>query len=177
MPLTDTCPKLSLPAAGAAGLPNRNMARLKTNFFPLLASLILFGLPFFWFKNREVDFGGDSSRLYLYDPLAWLTNIALFSVNPLSAIGETLSNYSLVPYLSILVVLKKLLFSRPDVLNNFLNGMTLSGSFLVMYFILSELVKVAEKKILNVPITVASLFFVLSPLLIYDWERALYSVC
>ncbi|MDP3685624.1 MAG: hypothetical protein Q8R32_02220, partial [bacterium] len=48
--------------------------------FPLYVAT-LFAIPFFWFRYGEGDFGGDSSRLYFYDPLSWLRSLGLNEVN------------------------------------------------------------------------------------------------
>src|SRR5258708_2984096 len=72
-------------------------------------AISLFFLPFFWFHTGEVDLGGDSSRLYFYDPGAFLKNYAFFGVSP-SAYGVENIGYFMVPFVLLLVGMK-LIFS------------------------------------------------------------------
>jgi hypothetical protein len=43
----------------------------------ILICCILMAIPFFWFKPGYIDIGGDSSRLYFYDPLNFLKSFVL----------------------------------------------------------------------------------------------------
>ena len=47
----------------------------------LFISLLLFIIPFFWFKPGEMDLGGDGNRLYFYDPLNFLKNVVFYSID------------------------------------------------------------------------------------------------
>lgn len=149
---------------------------IKQNKISLAFFLILFIIPFFWHRVGEVDYGGDSTRLYFYDPVSWLKNVALYIINGLPPFGEAMPNFSLIPFLSFLSIAKKILFDNSYSLNNLLNGIFLSGSFITVYSISGELFGLDEEWEQNKIIQVISgLFFVLSPLLIYSWERPLYS--
>ena len=65
------------------------MRFVKKNREFLFIAIFLLILPFFWFKKGNVDFGGDSSRLYFYAPYDWFKNIAFPSVNSLTGFGNT----------------------------------------------------------------------------------------
>ncbi len=144
----------------------------------ILISLALLAVPFFWFKYPMLDLGGDSSRLYFFDPWSWLKNIALYAPNSLTALGTDNPNFSMIPFLSLLVLLKKLLLNNPYYLNCFFSGFLLSGSFVFTFLSLSNLLpdrdndKTCSKEISSI---VGALFFSLSPLIIYEWQKALYS--
>ena len=125
-------------------------------------------LPFFWYDNGRMDFGGDSSRLYFYSPEEWLKNIALYAPNPLTEIP----NFFLLPFLSLLVFFKKILI-EPWVVASFVKSMVMVVAFLSVAKIIEELSDDEEKKD-SIAGMVAGLFFVLSPILIYEWQRAAY---
>ncbi len=155
----------------------RNIKRnfWKKNKIALLTALIVFIIPFFWFKPGEVNYGGDSTRLYFYNPSAWRDNIALYFINPLISLGEGLPNFSQVPFLTLLSGLKKLL-GTPFLLNNLFNGLLLAGGFFWVYLISRELTEDNGEKSFSFPAIIAGLFFIFSPVLIYNWERALSSI-
>lgn len=159
---------------------NTSLTKIKTIFsknkvaFIIMAALFI--VPWFWFSKGEVDFGGDSTRLYFYDPSKWLNNIALYFTNPLMSLGGNNPNFSMVPFLSFLILLKKILFNDPFVLNNVFNGMLLSGGFISIYLISMELLSDGKGKYDEIVSSISGLFFIFSPLLIFQWERALYSI-
>lgn len=148
------------------------------NWPALVIYVILFLVPLFWFDFGKVDYGGDSNRLYFYDPLSWLKNIALYTTNPLTSLGQDVPNFTMIPFLSFLTVLKVLFFHTGYSLNNFFNGLLLSGSFISIYFIIIELIRPTEeeRKYIVFPAIISGLFFSLSPILSMQWERSLYSI-
>lgn len=148
-----------------------------TNKLAFLIFIILFIVPSFWFNKGEVDYGGDSTRLYFYDPISWLKNIALYFVNPLSSFGLAIPNSALIPFLGFLILAKITFFHTGFELNNFFNGLLLAGGFFSVYLIVKELLnkEEGEKGINLIPI-ISGLFFILSPIMVPQWERALYSI-
>lgn len=150
---------------------------IKENKLALISAFVLFFIPFFWLRPGEVDYGGDSSRLYFLSPEAWLKNIALYYVNPLVSMGGEMPNFLLVPFLAFLSVIKTFAFGKGWIENRIFNGLLLSGGFLSVNFIVKELfISLKVKKDKDELISIFSgLFFILSPLIIYTWERALYS--
>jgi len=66
----------------------------KSKYFlsPIIISVILFFIPFFWLKPGEMDLGGDSTRLYFYDPVSFkigasITVLSLVVVTLFAAIS------------------------------------------------------------------------------------------
>lgn len=151
---------------------------LKNDKLALLIFAILFFVPTFWFNKGQVDYGGDSTRLYFYDPFSWLNNIALYFVNPLLGMGMAIPNSTMIPFLTFLTFMKRFFFHTGYSLNNFFNGLLLAGGFFSIYLIVRELLKGGkddnEKTCL--PAIISGLFFVFSPIMVPQWERALYSI-
>lgn len=73
----------------------RNFTTL--NKLPYLFTIILFIIPFFWLKPGEIDIGGDSSRLYFYDPMAFLKNVAWYGIST-QGTGVIEPNYFYIPF-------------------------------------------------------------------------------
>ena len=113
-------------------------------FISLITSFLFF-LPFFWFKPGEMDLGGDSSRLYFYDPLGYLTNYAFYGISP-SAFGAENIGFFMVPFVGLLFCLK-LIFSSPTFLIASFHGMSFSLAFLSCYFIVKDLINDQNKKV------------------------------
>lgn len=141
-----------------------------------IISFILFVIPFFWFKPGEMDLGGDSSRLYFYDPIAYLKNYAFYGVSP-SGFGQENIGYFMVPFL-LLLSFFKFLIGSPTTLIALFNGINVSIAFLACYAIVKELIDTKEKKLINAfefSAIIAGLFYVFSQLAINSWDKALYT--
>src|SRR5258708_5856276 len=110
---------------------------------PIVISLILFFIPFFWLHLGEMDLGGDSSRLYFYDPLAYLKNVALYGIYP-EGIGTVAPNYFYIPYLFLLIGVKTFLSST--LLITVFNCLKIVVGFLFIYAILFEFIKIDRKE-------------------------------
>src|SRR5258708_2308570 len=137
-------------------------------------AISLFFLPFFWFHTGEVDLGGDSSRLYFYDPGAFLKNYAFFGVSP-SAYGVENIGYFMVPFVLLLVGMK-LIFSSPTLLIAVFHGLNFSVAFLSCYFIMKELQPAAKGKkneAYDIASIIAGLFYVFSQVSILGWDKVL----
>ncbi len=137
---------------------------MKRNIVMLLC-LILFVIPFFWFSPGELEMGGDSNRLFLYDPGSYLRVNALYSVEP-QGVGKIASNQNLLPFLMLLQIVHALLRS-PYLLMTLLNSVKLVGSFLFVYLIIVELLShhVRKEKTFHTDVAsiLAGLFYTLSP--------------
>ncbi len=149
---------------------------MKTRVFtilPVLISLLLFIIPFFWLRPGEMDLGGDSSRLYFYDPLSYFKNYSFFGVSP-SGLGAENIGYFTIPFVLLLFVLKFILQS-PTILISAFHGMSLSAGFLACYFIVKELIgnKDFKKEIIELAALLAGLFYVLSLPPIQGWDKVL----
>lgn len=136
-------------------------------------AIFLLLLPFFWFKPGEMDLGGDSSRLYFYDPLAYLQNYALYSISPSSFGGENIGYY-MIPFVFFLYCLK-LVFQSPTILIAFFHGLSFSVAFVSIYFTIRDLLgdNTKNKKILEGSAIIAGVFYVLSQTSIQGWDKVL----
>src|SRR3989338_10060875 len=84
----------------------------------LLIGLVLFIIPFFWLKPGEMDLGGDSTRLYFYDPVSFIKSTGIYDVFP-EGKGRVEPNYYYIPFVSLLAFLKAITFSPTDLINIF----------------------------------------------------------
>ncbi len=141
----------------------------------IVVSLILFIIPFFWLKPGEMDLGGDSSRLYFYDPISYIYSQTLYSIVSSGVGGEAISYYAL-PFFLLLAIFKSI-FNSQTILISAFNGMSLSVAFTSCYLIIKELVNTKktlyEKNILEYASVLAGLFYVFAPYLINGWDKAL----
>lgn len=165
------------------------MLRIHFDFFKehklaLVICVILFILPFFWLKPGEMDLGGDSSRLFFYDPLNYLKNSNLYYVarDGIGSVEPEYSyDYALIPYLAIFILLKSVLFS-PTYLINFFNGIKLAGGFIAIYLVVREFLLETygetKKDTLNRASILTGVFYIVSQgsiNLAISWETALTS--
>ena len=140
----------------------------KRILIPIIISLVLFIIPFFWFKPGEMDLGGDSSRLYFYDPVSYLVKSALYVISP-SSFGFENRNYVTLPFIALLIFLKSII-SSPTILISAFYGFSLSMAFIFCYLTIKELIN-AEKSWRAA--VVGALLYVLSPALIDGWKHVL----
>jgi len=143
----------------------------------LLISIFLFIIPFFWLKPGEMDIGGDSSRLYFYDPVKYLLSSNLYSISA-SAFGLETIYYFDIPFVSLLIILKSILVS-PTLLISVFHGFSMSMAFIFCYLIIKELIAgegpiIKSSKIYYSAIF-GSLLYILSPATIDGWEHVLLS--
>lgn len=142
-----------------------------------IIAFFLFIIPFFWLKPGEMDLGGDSSRLYFYDPIRYLFSSALYGVSA-SAFGLETIYYFNIPFVSLLIVLKAILGS-PTLLISVFHGFSLSVGFIFVYLIIKELIgEEKEKTGINLrqyAAVLGGILYVLSPALIDGWEHVLLS--
>ncbi|MBI3380147.1 hypothetical protein HY029_05320 [Candidatus Gottesmanbacteria bacterium] len=142
---------------------------------PVGIAILLFVTPFFWLKPGEMDLGGDSSRLYFYQPLLYLKAHLLYNIIPSGIGGDSLS-YFAIPFVMILAFLR-LIFS-PTILIGISNGLKLSVGFLACYLIVKELLSYSWKNfdawIIELSAIAAGLFYVFSPIMVNNgWDRAI----
>ncbi len=139
----------------------------------LALAIVLFFIPFFWFQNGEADFGGDSSRLYFYDPLNWLKSMGLYEIN---ASGFDNPNFFIIPFLLLLQGLKWLFRNNASTMLAVFNGMLLSGAFLSVYGTVRVFLSHREdKRYVRAAAIMGALFFVLSQSIMYGWQKSLYT--
>lgn len=149
-----------------------------TILFPTILGIsiviLLFVLPFFWINPGEFDIGGDSSRLYLYDPLRYLVAIARFGVYP-EGTGRILPNYNLLPFLSILAVFQGAT-SMSHVMVVLEKSMKFSFAFLFLYLNVKELWATVGKKHatpIGLAAVLAGAVYVFSPAVVDTARNAL----
>lgn len=140
----------------------------KDHKLALIICVILFILPFFWLKPGEMDLGGDSSRLFFYDPLNYLKNSNLYNVvrDGIGSVEPEWSyDYALIPYLAVFILLKSILIS-PTYLISFFNGIKLVGGFVAIYFIIREFLLEAygenKKDTINKVSILTGVFYIVS---------------
>lgn len=145
--------------------------KFKKYILPILTA-ILFFIPFFWFKPGEMDIGGDSSRLYFYDPLAYMQSQTLYGIISSGVGGETVSYYAL-PYMLLLAGVKFLVVS-PTILIAIFHGISLSAGFLFSYLTVKELARTSngkEGKYTELSAILAGLFYIFTPTLVLGWDK------
>lgn len=146
---------------------------------PLFITVILFIIPFFWLKPGEMDLGGDSGRLFFYDPMSYLKVQILYNVSSSGIGGEAIS-YFMLPYLLLLAFLK-IFIGSPTILISIFNGLKISVAFLSCYLIVKELLKRDKfpsdrHDIIEYSAIFAGLFYIFSPVIINSgWDRAILS--
>lgn len=140
----------------------------------LVAILLVLGaIPFFWFKPGEVNIGGDSSRLYFYDPLNYLKNMALYSVAP-GTTGYEAVSYFFAPFVTLFIVLKKI-FISPGLVTNVFHGFMLVTAFLFIYLTLVELLRrnsVNNRTFIFFAGCIGGLFYIFGPP-VGNWDKAI----
>lgn len=147
----------------------------KYTLLVILITVVLFIIPFFWLKPGEMDLGGDSSRLYFYDPFSYLLAQPLYNIASSGIGGEAVSYYA-IPFYLLLILLR--IVSSPTFVIALFNGLTLSIAFISCYFIVKELNKGESFRsfIIEISAIVAGLFYTFSPVLAYSgWDKAILS--
>lgn len=136
---------------------------------------VLFIVPFFWLKPGEMDLGGDSNRLYFYDPISNLKAFAIYSVSPYGT-GNLLYNQYFIPFL-LFVAFLKYLFHSPTIVIGIFNGFKLAGSFIFMFLIIKELFqKEAGAKMTlaqSAAAIMGAIFYTFSPSVVDNMKYAL----
>ena len=102
---------------------------IKNPFLPvIIITIILFVIPFFWLTPNEMDIGGDSTRLYFYDPLNFLINNSLYFNDTITLGNRSFwPQFYFLPYVICLLIIKSLINS-PYFLISLLNGIKSEGS-------------------------------------------------
>lgn len=139
--------------------------KISNRIFPVIVAVILFFIPFFWLKPGEMDLGGDTGRLYFYDPVSYFFTSTLYTISPGSVGGQSLL-YEFTPFIFLLIVLKYI-FSSPTILISGLYGISLSGGFIFCYLIIRELTE--SKKNSFYAAIVCGLLYSFFPALIDTW--------
>lgn len=141
-----------------------------------LITLALFIIPFFWLKPNEMDLGGDSSRLYFYDPLSYTLTTLLYVLLP-SGNGYIDSGvFSPLPQMALLIALQSFLHS-PYLLITIFSITKVVIGFLAVYAITKELLNQKSdsisSKFSEFASILAGLFYILSHHMVSNYVQAL----
>lgn len=149
---------------------------LSSHKIVIIISLILSIIPFFWLKPGEMDLGGDSGRLYFYDPINFVKNYSLYSILPYGT-GLVEPHFYNLPIVILLAGMKSILQS-PYLLISIFNSIKLVVAFLAVYGIAKELIdKKSNNKYFSMLREISSMlagfFYIFSPNMIGNWDKAL----
>jgi hypothetical protein len=141
-------------------------------FVAPVLSIILFLIPFLWLAPGQMDIGGDTSRLYFYDPLHYLQVQALYGIIPSGIGGESVSYWG-IPYFLLLILIKSIVNS-PTLLIDISHGFSLSMAFLATYLIAKDFVGNSEfrkSKYGELTAILSGIFYILTPTLVLGWDK------
>lgn len=137
-------------------------------------AVCLFSIPFFWLKSGEMDLGGDSGRLYFYDPISFIKNVSLYHFVP-EGLGLSEPNTYYLPYVVLLAGLK-FIFQSSTIVISIISGLKLSIGFLAIYLIVQTLVESQKlKRSANLASLMAGIFYVFAPVMLGNYDKALTS--
>jgi len=145
-----------------------------TKLILFVITFLLILIPFFWLKPGEMDLGGDSGRLYFYDPEFLLKNIALYVVSPLG-IGNIEPNLYTLPFYALASLIKSILH-EPYLIIFFFNALKLTVSFFAVFALIRELLNINDSKnkiFAELSAIIGGLFYIFSPMFIGNFDRAL----
>lgn len=150
------------------------MARIKFSFLrvsPIILAVVIFIIGFLWVKPGFLDLGGDSSRLYFYDPINYLKGQSLYSVSPSVLGGENFSYYG-IPFFLFLSILKSI-FRSPWLLISVFYGFSISLAFVFVYKSVREIIgsffDQAHEASSVLASLIGGLYYVFSPTPILNW--------
>ncbi len=134
--------------------------------------IFLFAIPFFWFTPGQMDIGGDTSRLYFFDPLHYLQIQALYGIVSSGIGGESVSYWG-IPYFVLLVLVKNIVQS-PTILIAISHGFSLSVAFITSYLLIKDILAKSEfnkSKYVELPAILCGIFYIFTPTLILGWDK------
>src|SRR3989344_7596480 len=152
------------------------MSKFKLLVISICVALII--IPFFWMKPGEMDLGGDSSRLYFYDPINYIRNYSLYNILPFGT-GIIEPHFYNLPTVTFFVIIQSV-FKSPYLLISTFNSIKLVVAFLAVYGIVKEVIDKKSKNkyfsmLREISSMLAGLFYIFSPNMIGNWDKALLS--
>lgn len=146
----------------------------QSKIVPIIISLFLFIIPFFWISPGEANMGGDDGSLYYYDPINIIKKLILYEIYPYGT-GLVQPRFYFLPFVSLFSFFN-LFFQSPYLISVLHISVKLSVGFFSMYLIVKELISRSKEKInirrsipfLNIKEVIAVLsgiFYILSPVL------------
>ncbi len=150
---------------------------MKNHKLVIFITIVLFLIPFFWLKSGEMDLGGDSTRLYFYDPKSYIENTVLYPLLTNTAGEIQYGAYSPLPHFLLILFLKNV-FNSSYVLITLFNSLKLSVGFLAMYGILKEIIakdknKSKQMERIELAAILGGLFYIFSRLMGANYDLAL----
>lgn len=139
----------------------------------LLVALVLFVVPFFWLKPGTMDLGGDSGRLYFYDPISFIKHVSLYH-QVFEGLAPADPNTYYLPYVSFIALLHGI-FRSSTIAIDIISGMKLSIGFLAIYGIVQTLIARQKSTISTIAAMMAGLFYIFAPTMIGNYDKALTS--
>lgn len=150
---------------------------MKTNKVIFLVITIILALsPLFWLKDHQINLGGDSSRIYFYQPRLFIVNYVLYGINPWN-IGQEMVGYFIIPFAAFLQVLLSIVKTSHNLISVF-NSMTLFIAFISTYASIVTIIrdtKKVEKSNYGIARTagvIGGLFYIFAPTMT-NWDKAL----
>lgn len=139
-----------------------------------LIAIAFFIVPFFWLKPGEMDMGGDSGRLYFYDPISFIRNVSIYHQVP-EGLAPADPNTYYLPYVSLLAALL-FVFRSSTIVISIMSGAKLSIGFLAVYGIVKMLLGSQEvKQAGELAAITAGIFYILAPTMTGNYDKALTS--
>src|SRR3989344_8968268 len=114
------------------------MKYIKGKWLLITLILVFIIIPLFWFSPGEMDLGGDSNRLYFYDPLRYLSTSVLYNITPIGT-RTVESDHSLLPFILMIFLVKSI--SSSYFVITLINIVKVAGGFLSSYLLIRELLK------------------------------------
>lgn len=152
---------------------------IKKYWFVLIISSILFLIPFFWLKPGVMDLGGDSNRLYFYDPISFIKHVSLYNVLTVGR-GIVEPSYYYLPFVGCIAILKFIGLSSTQVIN-LMNAFKLFGAFLSI-FLITRILLLGDERHENQKIIPSSIMSGIFYIISYNssqmsslWDRAILS--
>ncbi len=154
------------------------MTVFKKHWFPVIIVAIFLALiPLTWFKSGEMDLGGDSNRLYFYDPISYLKNDGLYYYAGVREGIRTIEpHFYNIPYVAFFIAGKSTIGSSHALLILF-DIVKIVAGFLAVYAIIKDLIGdgVRGKYVREIAPVLGGLFYILSPGITSGWNTALSS--
>lgn len=151
--------------------------RVLIRLLPWFTIGLLFLAPFFWFQPGAIDIGGDSDRLYVYDPWRYLSNASRYVVSPVGTEAVN-PNFFFLPFAGFLALVKLVLI-QPWLVAGFYSGLKFAGAFGAMYYAIRELLRRSaiqkNQEIISLCALVSSLVYLLATPTTGNWVKALTS--
>lgn len=142
--------------------------------FHWFIAVVLFIVPFFWLMPGEMDLGGDSGRLYFYDPISFIRNVSIYHQVP-EGLAPADPNTYYLPYVSLLAALL-FVFRSSTIVISIISGAKLSIGFLAIYVIVKTLLgNQKAKQAGELAAITAGIFYILAPTMTGNYDKALTS--